>query len=299
MYIDHHGKNWYKGNLHTHTVKSDGGFTAEQVISRYRDAGYDFLAITDHSLISETTENPGFLTLSGCEFGTSYKIEKYGSSRIVCIEINGVGFVGQPDIDKNNTTQEIVDAIHKKDGIAIFNHPEWTRNLPEDLLAAEIYDGVEIYNAACGETGYAKTIVDQTARYGRIIPAMASDDTHRFQGEEFRGFIMVQAENLSRTSILRSIREKRFFASQGPWIQSRTEGNKIYIECTPVSSICVFTNMIGNLRHSGKGITSAEFTLYSDPRLTNNNKPVYYLVEAIDENGKMAWLGPVGINAES
>src|SRR5205823_1374661 len=37
-----------KGNLHAHTTFSDGRRPIDQVIDRYRDLGYDFLAITDH-----------------------------------------------------------------------------------------------------------------------------------------------------------------------------------------------------------------------------------------------------------
>ena len=37
-----------KGNLHAHTTFSDGRRPVEEVVARYRDLGYDFLAITDH-----------------------------------------------------------------------------------------------------------------------------------------------------------------------------------------------------------------------------------------------------------
>ena len=37
-----------KGNLHAHTTISDGRVSASESIRRYREAGYDFLAITDH-----------------------------------------------------------------------------------------------------------------------------------------------------------------------------------------------------------------------------------------------------------
>ena len=37
-----------KGNLHAHTTFSDGRRPIDQVIARYRELGYDFLAITDH-----------------------------------------------------------------------------------------------------------------------------------------------------------------------------------------------------------------------------------------------------------
>src|SRR5262245_29930848 len=37
-----------KGNLHAHRTFSDGRLSVEAVVTRYRDLGYDFLAITDH-----------------------------------------------------------------------------------------------------------------------------------------------------------------------------------------------------------------------------------------------------------
>ena len=37
-----------KGNLHAHTTFSDGRRPIHEVITRYRELGYDFLAVTDH-----------------------------------------------------------------------------------------------------------------------------------------------------------------------------------------------------------------------------------------------------------
>lgn len=39
---------WYKGNLHTHTTRSDGTLSPEEIVKWYEDNGYSFLAITDH-----------------------------------------------------------------------------------------------------------------------------------------------------------------------------------------------------------------------------------------------------------
>lgn len=38
---------WYRGNLHTHTLWSDGDDFPEMVALWYRDQGYHFLAISD------------------------------------------------------------------------------------------------------------------------------------------------------------------------------------------------------------------------------------------------------------
>jgi hypothetical protein len=44
---------WYKGNLHTHTYWSDGDDFPEMVAGWYKDHGYDFLALSDHNILSD------------------------------------------------------------------------------------------------------------------------------------------------------------------------------------------------------------------------------------------------------
>ena len=64
-----------KGNIHTHSTCSDGTLPPGEVCRRYREAGYHFLAITDHFLeqfgypIVDTRpfRTEGFTTLIGAE----------------------------------------------------------------------------------------------------------------------------------------------------------------------------------------------------------------------------------------
>lgn len=46
-------KNWYRGNLHTHSLWSDGDDYPEMVVKWYKDNGYHFLAISDHNTLAE------------------------------------------------------------------------------------------------------------------------------------------------------------------------------------------------------------------------------------------------------
>ena len=48
MKKDLFGVNRLKINLHTHTTRSDGAKTPEEVAEIYKKAGYDVIAITDH-----------------------------------------------------------------------------------------------------------------------------------------------------------------------------------------------------------------------------------------------------------
>ncbi|MHC4623663.1 MAG: CehA/McbA family metallohydrolase domain-containing protein [Planctomycetota bacterium] len=44
---------WWKGNLHAHTLWSDGGDYPEMVVEWYSKHGYNFLALSDHNILSQ------------------------------------------------------------------------------------------------------------------------------------------------------------------------------------------------------------------------------------------------------
>ena len=66
---------FYRGNLHTHSPLSDGRLAPEAVCRAYQDAGYDFIALTDHFMqrfnypVADTRSfrTPEFTTLLGAE----------------------------------------------------------------------------------------------------------------------------------------------------------------------------------------------------------------------------------------
>ena len=47
------GSKFWKGNLHTHTLWSDGNQFPEMVADWYKSKGYHFLSLTDHDILSE------------------------------------------------------------------------------------------------------------------------------------------------------------------------------------------------------------------------------------------------------
>lgn len=50
---DAEGYYWWKGNLHTHTLWSDGDQFPEVVVDWYKANGYHFLALSDHNILSQ------------------------------------------------------------------------------------------------------------------------------------------------------------------------------------------------------------------------------------------------------
>src|SRR2546422_577929 len=56
---------WWKGNLHTHSLWSDGDDYPEMIVDWYKQHGYQFLALSDHNILLqgekwiEATNNKG------------------------------------------------------------------------------------------------------------------------------------------------------------------------------------------------------------------------------------------------
>ena len=46
-------KQWYKGNLHTHSYWSDGDEFPEVIMDWYKSNGYQFVALSDHNILAE------------------------------------------------------------------------------------------------------------------------------------------------------------------------------------------------------------------------------------------------------
>ncbi|MGB8170024.1 MAG: hypothetical protein WCF18_21150 [Chthoniobacteraceae bacterium] len=44
---------WWKGNLHTHSLWSDGNDYPEMIAAWYKDRGWNFLALSDHNILSD------------------------------------------------------------------------------------------------------------------------------------------------------------------------------------------------------------------------------------------------------
>ena len=290
MYTDFNGQKWYKGNLHTHTTLSDGRVSYDEAVARYRHMGYDFLSITDHWVPSQTITEKGFLLLSGCEYDIVYYETHNDTKRQVIIHINGIGFTSPPKLEKDPALrgQVVIDAVRAAGGFAFFCHPGWSRNILTDTMGLQNLAGMEIYNSGCNFIDdYSGLYVDQLAMMGINLPVFACDDSHAYTREEGKSFIMVRSDDLSREGILDAINNRRFFASQGPWLEAKVEGRSLRVTCTPVTEIRVYTNRYGGWTRAGNGITGFALDL--------PESVYYYRVEVTDKDGNRAWTSPVKI----
>ena len=68
IYIDSSLPQW-KGNLHMHTVRSDGDLQPAEAAEQYRLKGYHFCLMSDHEIYWDSTEldREDFILLAGGE----------------------------------------------------------------------------------------------------------------------------------------------------------------------------------------------------------------------------------------
>ncbi|QNK41674.1 CehA/McbA family metallohydrolase domain-containing protein [Caproicibacter fermentans] len=283
--------NWYKGNLHMHTLRSDGHLSPEQAVSRYQKAGYDFAALTDHWIQNECKTTERFLLLSGCEWDTGDMVNT------PVFHIVGVGMDSKVSLERSLPPQKIIDAINAANGIAILAHPAWSVTNPADCLGLTGLGGVEIYNSVSGlpwngERADSGVYIDIWASMGKFFPCMAADDSHFYQGEETRSYIMVNARELTPDSIKSSIRNGDFYASQGPEFHSvRFSGDAVRVESSCVDTIIFNSNTVWcQDRVFTGGVTGATY------RMKPTDK--YVRVILIDSQGRKAWCSPIPVNGE-
>lgn len=284
MRIDRDGKKRYKVNLHMHTTLSDGLMTPELAAQKYISEGYDAVAFTDHWVYGREQKINGLTILSGAEYNTYH-----GDSRKGVYHIVGIGMEFDPQLTPWETpAQEAIDAIRDAGGYVILAHPAWSLNTPEQIMALRGIDATEIYNSVSGIWKFTRPdsslIVDMLGAQGRFYSLVAADDTHYYRSETCYSYIMVEAEDASAKSIMRAIREGKYYATQGPEVHIRREGNEIVGSCSPCVKMIFNSNLAWTdyrRTRQGEEITEERYTLSPDESFVR--------VEVIDEHGRHAW----------
>ncbi|MBQ9784417.1 MAG: hypothetical protein IJW29_02845 [Clostridia bacterium] len=282
MYTDLFGKTRYKVNLHMHTTLSDGHQSPVDAVHKYRDAGYDAVALTDHWFFGSGSEIDGMTILPGAEYNVRESDASIGVYHIV-----GIGMSRAPSVTKHMSAQELIDRIHEANGIAILAHPAWSLNTPEQIMKLRGVDATEIYNTVSdahhSRRADSSLIVDMIASQGRYYPLIAADDVHYYDGsDECRSWIMVEADSESSADLMRGIRREKFYATQGPEVHLYADGDGYTVKCSPVAEIVFLSNVVWTPRvFEGEGITEAHYV----PR--ENEK--FLRVQVKDADGKKAW----------
>jgi len=80
---------WWKGNLHTHSLWSDGDDYPEMIVEWYKLHGYQFLALSDHNVLAQGSKWIDATTNKGGAVALEKYLKRYGTNRVHLRETNG------------------------------------------------------------------------------------------------------------------------------------------------------------------------------------------------------------------
>jgi hypothetical protein len=109
------GRRWLAGDLHTHTVHSDGGLTVQELAVLAAERGLDFLAVTDHNTISHHAELPAAAKRYGITLLPGQEVTTAGGHAGALGDVGWIDFRREPD--------DWLDATEAARGLLSINHP--------------------------------------------------------------------------------------------------------------------------------------------------------------------------------
>ena len=276
---------WYRGNTHSHSTESDGQLSIRDRFTAYRDAGYDFLVLTDHRKVNDvqayTTSD--FLAISGSEV---HPDNPYGGDTYHFVAINIHERINCAKMHPN----AVLDNIKAQGGEAVLCHPYWSGHTILDYLPLREYFAIEVYNDSCVDIGkeFSEQAWDDLLDRGGPVFGIAADDSHGTDHDCFHGWIMVKAEALTIDGIMQALRTGAFYSTLGPEIKDLTlNGKELTVKCSEAQSI-VFKAQCSR----GKRVLPAEGELLTEAAYSIPESVKYVRVEITDETGKKAWSNP-------
>ncbi len=207
---------WIGGDLHSHTVHSDGAFTVDEAANRAQQAGLDFLALTDHNTYSQ---NLGYPRDSRVLFIPGMELTTYSG------HLNLLGVTKPVDEFRVASNADLSHHLHlasQRGALISVNHPfettcsscAWRWDWDPRM------DAVEVWNGPWREANtLALAWWQSELAAGRRLVALGGSDTHNAENPHIQhGWptTWVYANQCRRDDILTAIRQGRVFISYAP-----------------------------------------------------------------------------------
>ncbi len=301
------GLQWFKGNTHSHTTESDGDSPPDVVARWYKNHGYRFLVLSDHNVFTNPARfgdlvDSTFLLIGGEELTSQFERRP--------VHLNGLALsrVLAPLADSTmvGTIQRNVDAIREVAGVPHINHPNfrWAFGLKELLQVRndpllEIHNGHPLVNNEGGDgSAGMEEIWDGLLSAGKRIYGIAVNDAHHFQGEftrersnPGRGWVVIAAEQLETTALMRSLERGLFYASSGVTLDSvQVSATTMAVTIRPDGDFKYTTTFIGDQGRVLARIGGLAPAYVLDPARDRN---LTYVRARVDDSGGFhAWIEP-------
>jgi len=201
------GPRWYSGGLHLHTIHSDGSIDPNALAASARDAGLEFIAITDHNNTThrhELANSTVPLRIVGEEITTpAGHANAWGLRPGALIDFR----VRPEDPGAAQAIEGLVTAAHAAGALFSINHPfgdcagcAWQQKVPPSL------DAIEIWNGKVGPQPEAVRLWDRLLAEGKRVTAVGASDWHRAPDPIDAPSVRVFASALTERDVLTAIK---------------------------------------------------------------------------------------------
>lgn len=293
---------FHRGNLHTHSTRSDGALDPGEVCRRYRDEGYDFISLTDHFVgvfrypITDTRpwRGNGFTTIPGAELHAG-AMENGEIWHILAVGLpedfappNAPGF---KPVEGQESGPELAARARAAGAYVAIAHPEWSGLSEADAQSLTAAHAVEAYNHGCAmgcDRGHGFHTLDRLLSEGRDLQLCATDDAHFTEPDHFGGWVMVKAEANDPEALLAALKAGHHYSTQGPEFRGiHWEAGQVVVETSAVRSVIVQGPGQAALAVHGLSMTRTAVPLR---RFAGT---AWLRVTIIDAAGRRAWANPV------
>jgi hypothetical protein len=300
------GRFW-RGNLHTHSTLSDGALRPEDVVEAYKQAGYDFIQVSDHFLgrfnwpIADTRKlrSNDFTTLIGAE------VHALATSAGEFWHIVATGLpLDFPAAEPDETGAMLAARARAAGAFVTMAHPAWSQLTIEDGRSLAAAHAVEVYNHTCAirtDRGEGFYLLDQLCNEDRRLMAVVGDDAHFHNGDldAFGAFVLVKSESLDPEALLGALKAGEYYSSQGPRIHDIELTRKVVrVQCTPVNTIAIVTGASAALSRVGRGLTDVTIE-YDEAKkwAWRDLPPVKWFRIVVIDGPRRAWTNPIWVDA--
>lgn len=124
--------------------------------------------------------------------------------------------------------QQFINEANKAGYLVTYNHPVWSMHDEEDILALDGFFSLEIFNTGSQTINGCESnlpLYERMLRLGKFPAVHGADDNHNkrplddFLSDSFGAWTMILADDFSYESVIKALKEKRFYASTGPVIK--------------------------------------------------------------------------------
>jgi hypothetical protein len=299
---------YFKGNLHTHTLNSDGDSTPDDVVRWYREHNYNFVTLTDHNYLTSVDglnalhgADEKFLVMRGEEL-----TDRFGNKPIHINGLNPASVIqttgGSSVVDM---VQKMIDAIRAAGGVPSVNHPNYGWAISAEELAQlqrtrlfEVFNGHPLVNnMGGGGVPGLEAVWDRMLSSGKMLYGIAVDDAHYFKRPEDKtaprpgqGWVYVRSPRLESRALVEALERGDFYSSTGVELHSvnaTATALTITVKTEPQSKY--------RIQFIGKQGAILSEAIASPATYTFKGDESYVRANVIESNGKLAWVQPVPV----